>query len=459
MTAANANERLIEPARRIRGAVRCPGDKSISHRALILGALARGRTAIRGLAPGLDVQSTRRCLEALGVKIEAVTATVEDETGEPATGELLLVDGRGFGGLRAPPGPLDCGNSGTTTRLLAGVLAACEMDVVLAGDASLSRRPMGRVAEPLRLMGAVIEPAMGASASAGAKLTAPFRVRGTGRPRAMDHELSIASAQVKSAILLAGLRAEGRTTVREPSRSRDHSERMLRVFGVDVLEDGLAVSIEGPADLDRAAIEVPADFSSAAFFLAAAAGLPGSRVLCRGVGVNPGRTGILEILADMGAKVLRGEEREQGFEPVTEVVVEGPAALRPARISGALVPRSIDELVVLSVLAARAGGTTEIRDAAELRVKESDRIALVAKNLEAMGGRCEPLPDGIRIHGPTPLRGGAAIETGGDHRIAMAFAVAALFVDGGGATRILDAGCADVSYPGFYEALESVCER
>ncbi|HVY62863.1 MAG TPA: 3-phosphoshikimate 1-carboxyvinyltransferase, partial [Planctomycetota bacterium] len=344
MSASTTSERVIRPARRIHGAVRCPGDKSISHRALILGALARGRTAIRGLAPGLDVRSTRSCLEALGVKIEAVPAMVEDDAGEPIAGELLLVDGRGFAGLRAPAGPLDCGNSGTTTRLLAGVLAACDMEVVLAGDASLSRRPMGRVAEPLRLMGATIEPLVpGTGTGAGGKLTAPFRLRGTRRPKAIEYDLAVASAQVKSAILLAGLRAEGRTTVREPSRSRDHTERMLRVFGVDVLEDGLAVSIEGPGELDRAAIEVPADLSSAAFFLAAAAGLPGSRVLCRGVGVNPGRTGILEALRDMGAKVVHGEVREQGFEPVAEVVVEGPEKLRAARISGALVPRAIDE--------------------------------------------------------------------------------------------------------------------
>jgi 3-phosphoshikimate 1-carboxyvinyltransferase len=316
---------------------------------------------------------------------------------------------------------------------------------------------MGRVAEPLRRMGAVIEPA--ASAGTGGKLTAPFRVKGTARPKAIDHAVEIASAQVKSAVLLAGLRADGKTTVREPSRSRDHTERMLRVFGVDVLEDGLAVSVEGPADLDRAAIDVPGDLSSAAFFLAAAAGIPGSRILCRSVGVNPGRTGVIEILREMGATVLFGEEREQGFEPVTEVVLEAPARLRATRIAGALVPRAIDELVVLSVLAARAEGTTEIRDAAELRVKESDRIALVARNLEAMGGRCEPLPDGIRVHGAAALRGGATIETGGDHRIAMAFAVAGLFAEGGGETRILDAGCADVSYPGFYEALESVSER
>jgi 3-phosphoshikimate 1-carboxyvinyltransferase len=479
-------ERVIRPASRIVGALRVPGDKSISHRALILGALAPRTTLVRGLAPGLDVRSTRRCLERLGVRFEDISSeeagvlgpedpaaatpgagdgegageaagtAAEADAGEARARDAVLVRGAGFAGLEAPEGSLDCGNSGTTMRLLAGVLSACDMDVTLTGDGSLLRRPMARVAEPLRRMGARIEGAEGVLASGRRGLVPPLAIRGTARPQAVRVDLAVASAQVKSAVLLAGLRAEGRTTVAEPSRSRDHTERMLRVFGVDVMEEGTAVSIEGPCDLEAAEIEVPGDISSAAFFLCAAAALPGSRLVVRGAGVNPGRTGVLEVLEAMGAPVAQGEPREQGFEPVADLALGAPERLRATRVAGAVVPRAIDELVVLAVLAARAEGTTEVRDAAELRVKESDRIAMVAANLARMGARCEALEDGIRVEGPAALRG-ARIETGGDHRIAMAFAVAGLLAEG--ETVIEDADCADVSYPGFYEDLERVAVR
>jgi len=467
--------RTIRRAQRLHGALRVPGDKSISHRALIFGALAPRTTLVRGLAPGLDVRSTRRCLEALGVRMEEISsrevgvaepidpdvAPVEElgpEGAEEAPRDAILVRGVGAHGFTAPDAPLDCGNSGTTMRLLAGVLAGCDMTTTLTGDGSLLRRPMGRVAGPLRLMGATVSgtetPPKVPGGAPG--LLAPITISGTARPKAVRIDLEVASAQVKSAVLLAGLRAQGRTIVSEPSRSRDHTERMLRVFGVDVLEEDGAASIEGPCDLEPAGVDVPGDISSAAFFLAAAAALPGSRIVVRGVGVNPGRTGVLEVLERMGAKVVLGEPREEGFEPVADLVLAAPERLTATTIAGDIVPRTIDELVVLAVLATRAHGTTEIRDAAELRVKESDRIAMVVENLGRMGARCEALPDGMRIHGPCDLAG-ARITTEGDHRIAMAFAVAALFALG--ETEIEDAGCADVSYPGFYEDLDRLCIR
>jgi 3-phosphoshikimate 1-carboxyvinyltransferase len=433
LTADEPRDQVVRPARRVHGVVRVPGDKSISHRALILGALASGETRVAGLAPGLDVQSTARCLLALGAAIE------------PRRDGVVRVRGGGFGALRSPGKPLDCGNSGTTARLLAGVLAACDLEAELTGDDSLRRRPMRRVAEPLRRMGAEV-----------AGETLPLRVRGTARPRALRHELEVASAQVKSAILLAGLRADGATVVREPARSRDHTERMLRLFGADVLEDDRAVTLAGPIELEAADIDVPGDLSSAAFFACAAAALPGSRLVLRDVGVNPLRTGILDVLREMGVTVRAVEERDLGFEPCADLVVAAPEKLAPARVAGPLVPRLIDELVVLAVLATRAHGVSEFRDAAELRVKESDRIAVVAEGLAAMGAAVEGLPDGLRIEGPCALRG-AAIDPRGDHRIAMAFAVAGLFA--AGETRIADPGCAAVSYPDFFRDLESVAER
>jgi 3-phosphoshikimate 1-carboxyvinyltransferase len=330
-------------------------------------------------------------------------------------------------------------------RLLSGMIAACDLEATLTGDESLRRRPMKRVAEPLRRMGAVLDGD-----------TAPLRIRGTPHPRALRHDLAIASAQVKSAILFAALRADGETVVHEPARSRDHSERMLRLFGADVLEDGLSVSISGPVELEAAEIDVPGDVSSAAFFACAAAALPGSRLILRDVGVNPLRTGVIDVLRAMGAEVRAVEERDMGFEPAADLLVIAPDRLGPARVAGELVPRTIDELVVLAVLAARAEGLSEFRDAAELRVKESDRIAAVVEGLTAMGARAEALPDGLRVEGPAALRG-AHLSARGDHRVAMAFAVAGLLAEG--ATTIDGAEAAAVSYPGFFEALEAVVER
>jgi len=439
--AAEARVVRIRPAKRIRGALRPPGDKSISHRALILGALAeKGDTLIHGLAPGADVQSTARVLRSLGVGVEPGPKPELTVVHPPA-------------GLRAPREPLDCGNSGTTIRLLAGVLAAHPFEATLTGDASLRRRPMGRVAEPLRRMGAEIR---ATEVEGVGPERPPIVVRG-GKLRAIAYEMKVASAQVKSAILLAGLRAEGETVVIEPTRSRDHTERMLRSFGVDMCDEGLRVAVTGPADLEGAFVGVPADTSSAAFFICAAAGLPGSRAILRDVGVNPTRTGFLDVLAAMGLAVKAVNEEDLGFEPVADLVVSGsPARLEGTRIAGEIVPRLIDEIPVLAVLATQAHGTTEIADAKELRVKESDRIETVAGNLARMGARVETLPDGLRIEGPTRLRG-AEVDAEGDHRIAMAFAVAGLFAEG--ETRIRDADCARVSYPGFFADLEEMAER
>ncbi|GIW73301.1 MAG: 3-phosphoshikimate 1-carboxyvinyltransferase [Planctomycetota bacterium] len=433
----------IEPAARVHGALSVPGDKSISHRALILAALAPGRSSIRGLAGGADVRATRRCLEALGVEF----TTFE---------ELLLVEGPGLEGLQAPEQPLDCGNSGTTLRLLAGALAGSAVEATLTGDASLRRRPMARVTEPLRRMGARIEGSPGGADGE----VAPLHVRGagaSGQPlRAIEHTSPVPSAQVKSAVLLAGLAAEGRTAVREPVPSRDHTERMLRLFGVDVLEEGGAVGFSGPCELVPARIDVPGDLSSAAFALCAAAGLPGSRLVVREVGINPTRSGVLDVLARMGVRLHRGNEDEMGFEPVADLFAVAPERLAPLHIEEAEVPRLLDEIPVLAVLATRAAGVSEIRGAGELRHKESDRLAAIAALLGALGGHAEVAGERLRIEGPQRLRGGT-VHSGGDHRIAMAAAVAALFAEE--PVTIEDAGCVEVSYPGFFEALQQLVVR
>lgn len=415
------------------GQVRVPGDKSISHRAVLFGALAEGTTRVRNFLAGADCLSTVGCLRALGVEVCL------------GGGEAVVV-GRGWEGLAEPAEVLDCGNSGTTMRLLLGVLAGLPAFAVLTGDASLRRRPMGRVVEPLRHMGARIDGRAGGE-------RAPLAVRG-GALRAASFALPVASAQLKSALLLAGLRAEGRTSVAEPSRSRDHTERLLPRFGVPVRVEGLAVSVEGPARLRAAEVPVPGDISAAAFFLVAAAVVPGSRLRLPGVGVNPTRAGVLEVLEAMGARIRRRNEREEAGEPVADLEVEA-GELRGVRVGGDLVPRLIDEVPALAVAAACARGVTEIRDAAELRVKESDRIAALARELGRLGAAVEELPDGLRIAGGRPLAG-AECHSGGDHRLAMALAVAGLVA--GGETVIADADCASVSFPGFWRALADFAE-
>ncbi len=408
--------------------VRVPGDKSLSHRALLFSALAEGEARIRGLQEGLDVAASRRAVEALG-------AGVREEGGG------VVVAGRGVGGLREPDAVIDCANSGTTMRLLAGVLAGHGFLSVLTGDASLRRRPMARILDPLREMGAL---ALGRAEDT----RAPLVLRG-GSLRALDWKLPVASAQVKSAVLLAGLHARGVTWVEEPELSRDHTERMLAAMGAEVVRDGLRVGVRGPARLKALDLEVPGDPSSAAFWAAAALLVPGSRVRVRGVSLNPTRTGFYRILRRMGASVVLEETGEACGEPVGDVVVEhGP--LEGVEVSPAEVPTAIDELPVLAAVAAAARGETRVRGAEELRHKESDRIEAVAGELRKAGVPVQTLPDGLRVTGGAPLRP-AAFESHDDHRLAMAMGVLCLAIPGGG--TVDGAEAAAVSYPGFWTQL------
>lgn len=411
------------------GEVTVPGDKSISHRAVMLGAVAEGFTRITNFLSGLDCLSTVACFRALGVEIHC----------DEAKDGLVTVRGRGREGFAEPGNVLDCGNSGTTMRLMLGVLSGYDGFAVLTGDDSLRSRPMGRVTGPLQKMGARIDGRRGGS-------LAPLAVRGGGL-RGEEFTLPVASAQVKSAILLAGLAATGDTVVTEPVRSRDHTERILGHFGIPVRIDGLTVGVSGPARLTGCEVIVPGDISAAAFFLVAGTILPDCRITIRGLGVNPTRVGIIEVLRAMGARIRLFNERESAGEPVADVEVES-SELKGISIGGEMIPRLIDEVPVLAVAAAVAGGTTEIRDADELRVKESDRVAVVAAELARMGARVEELPDGLRIEGGRPLAGNSC-RTYGDHRLGMSMAVAGLVAEG--ETVIEDADCVDVSFPHFWE--------
>ena len=444
----------IRPARRLRGRLRVPGDKSVSHRAAMLAALAEGTTRIENFSSSADCGSTLEALRGLGVRVER-------------EGSVVLVEGAcgaaGVPRFQEPAAPLDCGNSGTTMRLLAGLLAAQPFATVLTGDESLSRRPMRRVIEPLGLMGARLTAVEG---------HAPLRVEGRRPLRAVRYEMPVASAQVKSCVLLAGLGAEGRMEVVEPqAQTRDHTERMLRWFGVrvetrDLNEEGarrVVVSLEGEsARLKARDLFVPGDISSAAFPVAAALMLHGSELEVTGVGLNPTRSAILDVLKDLGASLVVGGEAERSNEPTGDLSVRGSGGLSPTSgerhvIRGELIPQLIDELPVLAVLGTRVEGGLEIRDARELRVKESDRISATVENLRAMGSRVEEFEDGLRVSGPTALRG-ARLQSFGDHRIAMAFAVAALAAEG--ETEIEGAEeCVSISFPEFFRLLESVAER
>jgi 3-phosphoshikimate 1-carboxyvinyltransferase len=413
----------VHPSGPLRGELRVPGDKSISHRAVMLAALAEGTSAIHNLLLGEDVLHTCAAFRAMGVKIEPRESWHE-------------VYGAGLEGLQPPAGLLDCGNSGTSMRLLAGILAGQKFNTLLTGDKSLSSRPMGRVIEPLTLMGAKI--------TATPKKTAPLSIEG--QPlQAIRYELPVASAQVKSAILLAGLFASGRTEVIEKAPTRDHTERMLRGFGANLTVEGEVIALEGRPKLQAGVIEVPGDLSSAAFFLVAALIVPGSELVVRGVGVNPTRTGILDILQAMGADLCRENERELCGEPVADLRARA-SALRGVSVDGALIPRAIDEFPILCVAGAYARGRTEIRGAAELRVKESDRIATMALELSRMGAKVSEQADGLVIEGGGGLEG-AAVDSHGDHRVAMALAVGGLLARG--RTRVKDTACIATSFPDF----------
>jgi 3-phosphoshikimate 1-carboxyvinyltransferase len=415
---------IANPGGSVTGRIRVPGDKSISHRSIMLGSLAEGTTEVEGFLEGEDALATLQAFRDMGVVIEG-----------PHHGRLTI-HGVGLRGLKAPPGPIYLGNSGTSMRLLSGLLAAQDFDSTLTGDASLSRRPMNRVAEPLRAMGAVIETA--------AEGRPPVTIRGRKPLKGLTYEMPVASAQVKSCLLLAGLYAEGTTTIIEPAPTRDHTERMLRGFGHPVRVDGARVVLESGAGLQAAKIEVPADISSAAFFLVAASIAPGSDLLLEGVGVNPTRTGIIDILRLMGGDITLENQREAGGEPVADLRVRS-ASLKGVEIPEALVPLAIDEFPVLFIAAACAQGRTVLRGAEELRVKESDRIQVMADGLLALGVSVEPTPDGIIIDGGQI--GGGAVNAQGDHRIAMAFSVAALRANA--PIQIHDCANVATSFPNF----------
>ena len=424
----------VDPGGCLRGRLRVPGDKSISHRAIMLGSVAEGVTQISGFLEGEDSLATLRAFQAMGVQIEG-----------PHNGQVRL-HGVGMHGLRAPRDALNLGNSGTSMRLLSGLLSGAGLDVVLTGDASLSGRPMKRVTEPLGVMGAQIE-----TTSAG---TAPLRIRPGGRLRGIDYPMPLASAQVKSCVLLAGLYAEGATCVIEPAPTRDHTERMLRGFGCSVRRDGARVCLTGGGRLAACDIEVPGDISSAAFFLVGASIAEGSDLLLEHVGINPTRDGVISILRGMGANIEVLNQREVGGEPVADLRVRS-APLKGIRIPEDQVPLAIDEFPALFVAAACAQGETLLTGAAELRVKESDRIQVMADGLGALGIAAQPTPDGISILGGT--LGGGTVDSCGDHRIAMAFAMAGLRA---GAPIIID-DCANVqtSFPGFAELAGGVGAR
>ena len=408
----------------LQGEFRVPGDKSISHRAIIFGSLAEGATEVSGFLDGLDCLATRDAFRAMGVSIEG-----------PAAGRLRI-HGVGLAGLQAPDRPLDLGNSGTSMRLLAGLLCAQRFDTILIGDASLSRRPMRRVMEPLIRMGAVIH-----GTDAG---TPPLSIVGGQRLRGIHHVSAVASAQVKSALLLAGLYAEGETCVEEPAPSRDHTERMLESLGYPLQRGPLSVSLCGGGHLAAGQVQVPADLSSAAFFLVGASLAAGSELRLREVGINPTRTGVIDILRAMGADITIERPRMFGAEPVADLRIRA-APLHGVVIPEALVPLAIDEFPALFVAAACAEGETLLTGAAELRVKESDRIQVMAEGLNALGIFAEPRPDGLHIRGGV-IQGGT-VDSHGDHRIAMAFAMAALRARG--PIRILNCSNVETSFPGF----------
>lgn len=417
----------------LRGELAVPGDKSISHRAVMLGALAKGTTSVTNFLKGADCLSTISCFEKMGIEIEQLPSEI-------------LIHGKGLHGLNAPETILDAGNSGTTTRLLSGILAGQAFCTTLTGDASIQKRPMTRIITPLSQMGGKIE-------SLSDNGCAPLKI--TGHPLKPIHYLSpVSSAQVKSCVLLAGMYADGITKVTEPYLSRNHSELMLRSFGADVISEGTTAAITGNPVLEGQNVIVPGDISSAAYFIAAGLLIPGSEILIKDVGINPTRDGILKVCADMGADIQLLNKREYGKEPVADILVKH-SELKATVIEGSLIPTLIDELPMIAVMAAFAQGTTVIRDAQELKVKESNRLDIIVQHLSAMGADIVPTEDGMEIHGGKPLKG-AVLDSYMDHRIAMSFAVAGMAADG--ETEILNASCVDISYPEFYQDMARISD-
>ena len=418
----------------IKGEITVPGDKSISHRAVMIGSIANGTTEVTNFLQGADCLSTIDCFSKMGIDIINSNNTV-------------TINGRGLHGLKKPDCMLNVGNSGTTTRLMSGILAAQEFSVQLNGDSSIQKRPMGRIIEPLTLMGADIRSLNGNGC-------APLEI--TGRPlKGIHYTSKVASAQVKSSILLAGLYADGNTSVTEPYVSRNHTELMLNSFGADVVTVGTTATVKPVQELFAQKIEVPGDISSAAFFIVAGLIVPDSELLIKNVGINPTRDGIIKVCQDMGGHVEILNKRQSGGEITADIYVKS-SDLKGIEIDGAIIPTLIDEIPVIAVLACMAEGQTTISDAAELKVKESNRIDTVAENLAAMGAKVLPTADGMIINGGHPLSG-ATIDSHLDHRIAMAFAIASLVSEG--VTTIKDAECVDISYPEFYSDLAKISNR
>jgi len=425
----------VEPAAAVVGHVAVPGDKSISHRAVLLGAIGEGETRVHGFGGGGDTEATVRAARALGIRIDEVA---EDE---------LIVHGKGLRGLGAPANPIDCENAGTLIRLLAGILAGQEGRFELAGDESLSARPMERIAEPLRRMGARVVTTDG---------HAPIVIEGTDALRGIEYALPVASAQVKSAVLLAGLYAAGATTVVEPAPTRDHTELMLEAAGVRIRRRPTSVTVQPAQALRLGDVEVPGDFSSAAPLLVAAAIVPGSDVTVHGLGLNPRRTGLLDVLERMGARIAVYNRRRAGAEPVGDVQIQH-AELVATRVGAEEVPLLVDELPLVALAASHARGETAVAGAGELRLKETDRIEAVADALRACGAHVHARPDGWTITGvPARLRGGR-VDARGDHRIAMLGAVAGLASREG--VEIEGADSVAISFPGFYDMLDSLVTR
>ncbi|MBU8907257.1 3-phosphoshikimate 1-carboxyvinyltransferase [Desertibacillus haloalkaliphilus] len=423
---------VVEPVRQgLNGDITIPGDKSISHRAVMFGAVANGRTTIEGFLPGEDCISTISCFKKLGVAIDHEQ-------------DRVTVDGNGWDGLQEPVEILDVGNSGTTTRLMLGVLAARPFHSVIIGDQSIAKRPMSRVTVPLRDMGASID------GRAEGNLT-PLSIRG-GNTKGISYTSKVASAQVKSAILLAGIQSEGITSVHEPFISRDHTERMLEAFGVEVERDGNTVSVRGKQELTGRHIVIPGDISSAAFFLVAGAIVPNSNITLRNVGMNPTRTGIIDVLLAMGADLTLSNQQVLNGEPVADLTI-ATSSLKAIEIGGELIPRLIDEIPVIAVLATQASGKTVIKDAEELKVKETNRIDTVVSELKKIGASIEATEDGMIINGTGCLQG-AHVQSFGDHRIGMAMAVAACVSDQ--PVTIAESEAIAVSYPTFFTDLNTL---
>jgi len=428
------NSITIQPAASVRGEIAVPGDKSISHRSIMLGAIANGITTVRGFLRGEDNMSTMHAFRAMGVEI------TDD-------GETIHITGRGLHGLKEPGDVLDCGNSGTTIRLITGLLSGQSFFSVVTGDQYLRKRPMKRVVEPLSRMGARISGRNGGT-------LAPLAING-GSLKGIAYQSPVSSAQIKSSIMLAGLYAEGDTSVSEPSLSRDHSERMFRLFGASLAVNDGGVTVRGGVELTAQEVTVPGDISSAAFFMVAALITPDSELLIKNVGVNPSRTGVIDILQAMGGDIQLLDPREVSGEPVADILVRS-SRLKGVAISGGVVPRAIDEFPAICIAAARAEGVTAIRDAKELRVKETDRITAMAGNLGKLGIMVSETEDGMDITGSERLLGGT-VDSSGDHRIAMSMSVAALVASG--AITVTDIACVATSFPTFFPLLEKVASR